>query len=139
MTTTAHHIAFTICRRMGMTPAASRESAATNERTESETRERPPPAPPGPAGGVPALRGGEPPRRSDHFASLKAQRLPPWVMPAWLFATSPPQSGTAPPQPETTATHCSPSCSQVMGEPVMPEPVLYFHSSLPVFASQAFR
>src|SRR5512146_1306132 len=77
--------------------------------------------------------------RSLYFGSLNAQRLPPCVMLAWLFATSPPQSGTAPPHPETTATHCSPSCSQVMGEPVIPDPVLYFHSSLPVFASNAFR
>src|SRR5512134_1198835 len=53
------------------------------------------------------------PRGRSHFASLKAQSIPPWVIWECFFATSPPQSGTAPPQPETTATYCSPSISQV--------------------------
>src|SRR3954465_1230849 len=56
-----------------------------------------------------------------------------------FLATSPPHSGTAPPQPETTETYCSPSISQVIGEPTMPEPVLNFQSSAPVLASKAFR
>jgi hypothetical protein len=37
---------------------------------------------------------------------LNAQKLPPWLMPAVDLATSPPQSGTAPPQPAATPTHC---------------------------------
>src|SRR5690349_6283368 len=65
--------------------------------------------------------------------------MPPWLMPACFLATSPPQSGTAPPQPEATATYCSPFVYQVTGDEVMPEPVLNFHSSLPVFASNALR
>src|SRR6185437_4741489 len=42
-----------------------------------------------------------------------------------------------PPMPTETATYCTPSCSQVIGWPSMPEPVLNCHSLLPVSASNA--
>src|SRR6187549_315003 len=65
------------------------------------------------------------------LGSLKTQSMPPWLMSLTFLATSPPHSGTAPPQPETTETYCSPSISQVTGEPMTPEPVLNFQSSVP--------
>ncbi|MNJ81938.1 hypothetical protein D3C77_810190 [compost metagenome] len=55
------------------------------------------------------------------------------------LATSPPHSGTAPPQPDSTETYCSPSISQVTGEPITPEPVLNSYTFLPVLASKAIR
>src|SRR5690606_13452898 len=58
------------------------------------------------------------------LGSLKVQSMPPWLKSFTRLATSPPHSGTAPPQPESTETYCSPSISQVTGEPTMPEPVL---------------
>ena len=71
--------------------------------------------------------------------SLNAQTEPPWLKLWTILATSPPHSGTAPPQPETPATYCSPSCSPVIGEPTTPEPVLYFQSTSPVVSSTACR
>src|SRR3954454_1928339 len=59
----------------------------------------------------------------DALASFNTQSMPPWLKFFTMSATAPPQSGTAPPQPELTATYCSPSCSQVIGEPTTPEPV----------------
>src|SRR6476619_5152137 len=73
------------------------------------------------------------------LCSLKTHRLPPWGISLTILATSPPHSGTAPPQPETTAMNCSLSCSHVTGEPITPEPVWNFHSSSPVLASKALR
>src|SRR3546814_9090109 len=76
---------------------------------------------------------------SDVCSSDLSQSAPPWLMSLKLLATSPPHSGTAPPQPDITATYCSPSCSQVTGLPTTPEPVWNFHNSWPVFASKALR
>src|SRR3546814_7607836 len=55
------------------------------------------------------------------FGNLKVQSIPPWLKSFTRLATSPPHNGTAPPQPESTETYCSPSISQVMGEPSTPE------------------
>ena len=78
-------------------------------------------------------------REASASGTLNAQTEPPWFRYLTTLATSPPHSGTAPPQPATIATHCSPSCSQVIGEETMPVPVWNFHSSSPVSASNAFR
>src|SRR3954454_10543020 len=75
----------------------------------------------------------------DALASLNTQSMPPWLKFFTMSATAPPQSGTAPPQPELTATYCSPSCSQVIGEPTTPEPVLNFQTTSPVVSSTAWR
>lgn len=59
-----------------------------------------------------------------YLGSLNVQTVPPWFRCLTRLATSPPHRGTAPPQPDTTDRNCSPSCSQVTGDPTMPEPVL---------------
>src|SRR3990167_7952954 len=51
------------------------------------------------------------------------------------LATSPPHKGTAPPQPDTTETYCSPSCSQVIGDPTIPEPTWNEYNTFPVASS----
>src|SRR5690554_2053679 len=58
------------------------------------------------------------------LGSLNVQTIPPWLKSLTTLATSPPQRGTAPPQPERTDTYCSPSMVQVTGVPTTPEPVL---------------
>ena len=65
--------------------------------------------------------------------------MPPCSRKLTFLATSPPHSGTAPPQPETTLTNCSPPCIQVTGGATTPEPVWNSQTTLPVFASAAFR
>src|SRR5690606_22622176 len=55
------------------------------------------------------------------------------------LATSPPHHGTAPPQPDSTETYCSPSLPQVAGEPRTPEPAWTAHTFSPVLASNAWR
>ena len=70
---------------------------------------------------------------------MKVHSVAPWFRKLTFLATSPPQSGTAPPQPEITETNCSPSCSQVIGWPTTPEPVWKLHSSLPVASSNAMN
>lgn len=73
------------------------------------------------------------------FGSLKVHSVPPWLKSLMRLATSPPHSGTAPPQPDSTETYYSPSISQVTGEPITPEPVLNSYTFLPVLASKAIR
>ena len=53
------------------------------------------------------------------------------------FATSPPHKGTAPPQPETIEINCSPFCSQVTGDPTIPEPTWNVYKISPVSSSNA--
>ena len=53
------------------------------------------------------------------------------------FATSPPHKGTAPPQPETIEIYCSPSCSQVTGDPTIPDPSWNLYKISPVSSSNA--
>jgi len=65
--------------------------------------------------------------------------MPPWLKSLTRLATSPPHSGTAPPQPESTETYCSPSISQVTGEPRTPEPVWNSQTFSPVLALNAWR
>src|SRR3954469_5979023 len=69
---------------------------------------------------------------------LKTHTMPPCSSMLTFLATSPPHSGTAPPQPDTTLTYCSPPCCQVTGGATTPEPVWNCHSTLPVLASAAF-
>ena len=54
-----------------------------------------------------------------------------------FLATSPPHKGTAPPQPDTIATYCSPFCSQVIGEETIPEPTLNLYKISPDSSSNA--
>src|SRR5205085_5971682 len=75
---------------------------------------------------------------SADFGILKTHTMPPCSRKLTFLATSPPHSGTAPPQPDTTLTYCSPPCCQVTGGATTPEPVWNSHTSLPVRASAAF-
>ena len=52
--------------------------------------------------------------------SLNTHSEPPCSRKFTRRATSPPHSGTAPPQPVVTAIICSPSCSQVTGGATIP-------------------
>src|ERR1700679_2180309 len=72
---------------------------------------------------------------ADYFINLKAQSEPPGGIEA--IRSSPEYSEYEPPTPTDTATYCSPSCSQVIGWPSMPDPVLNDHSFLPFSASNA--
>src|SRR5207253_8267845 len=73
------------------------------------------------------------------FGNLKVQSMPPWLKSLTRLATSPPHNGTAPPQPESTEMYCSPSISQVTGEPSTPEPVWNSQTFSPVLALNACR
>src|SRR5256885_10472402 len=72
------------------------------------------------------------------LGSLNTQTMPPCSGKLTFLDPWPPHSGTAPPQPETTLTYCSPPCCQVIGGATTPEPVWNSQTTLPVFASAAF-
>src|SRR5450830_1706440 len=87
----------------------------------------------GPGDRGPPRRRGDRPGRLAYLASasLNTHTLPPCSRKFTRLATSPPHSGTAPPQPETTATNCWPSFCQVTGGATTPEPVWNCHTTLP--------
>src|SRR6516162_6941179 len=71
--------------------------------------------------------------------SLNTHTEPPCSSMLTFFATSPPQRGTAPPQPDITAMYCVPPSSQVTGGATTPDPVWNCHRTLPLLASAAFK
>src|SRR5207245_11387538 len=99
-----------------------------------------PPLPPTPPHPLPTIEHVQFHVRPPHSLSANTHTTPPWgtsVLVPRKVSSRACIRWASMPQPDCTATYCTPSTANELGTPVIPEFVLYSQSGVPVLASNA--